>query len=235
VVDVLQEARLSHLGIVPESKRFSTFLIDIGSGNTKGGYFPLDDNTSEFKLFQLNWGTKSVANATEKRMDEFDKTLTNYSKQLYRVLLGAENSELIYAVNASGAYAMNDYIAFSGGIAWAAATLLQPEQIDNPVVNVSYEDVQKLTEQLFNDFNSLSDVELEKNIKNPSVDKLAIRKEIKRVHSVFDQRSLMAGAGLLLKIMRQFKSIYESKGFFLVKNGQVGWVSAYVDQSMSSK
>jgi hypothetical protein len=34
VVDVLQEARLSHLGIVPEPKRYTTFLIDIGSGNT---------------------------------------------------------------------------------------------------------------------------------------------------------------------------------------------------------
>ena len=65
-------------------------------------------------------------------------------------------------------------------------------------------------------------------------DKKAIAKEIKRVHGVFDQRSLMAGTGLLLKIMRQFKSVYESKGFFLVKNGQVGWVSAYVDQSVEN-
>lgn len=65
VVDVQQEARLSHLGIVPESKRYSTFLIDIGSGNTKGGFFPYGD-LSTFRLFQLNWGTKSVSNATEK-------------------------------------------------------------------------------------------------------------------------------------------------------------------------
>jgi hypothetical protein len=39
VIDVLEEARLSHLGIVPEARRYNTFLIDIGSGNTKGGYF----------------------------------------------------------------------------------------------------------------------------------------------------------------------------------------------------
>ncbi len=233
VVDAFQEARLSHLGIVPSSKRFSTFLIDIGSGNTKGGYFPIDDNTNDFKLFTFNWGTKSVTNATEKKVDEFDKTLTNYSRQLNRTLLSIENSELIYAVNSSGAYAMNDYIAFSGGIAWAAATLLQPENIDNPVVNVTYEDVQKLTEQLFSDYGSLSEAELVKSIKNPNADKAAIAKEIKRVHSVFDQKALMAGAGLLLKIMRQFKSVYESKGFFFVKNGQVGWVSAYVDQTIS--
>jgi hypothetical protein len=232
VVDALQEARLSHLGIVPAQKRFSTFLIDIGSGNTKGGYFPIDDNTNDFKLFTFNWGTKSVANATEKKMDEFDKTLASYNKQLYRTLLSVENSELIYAVNSSGAYNMNDYIAFSGGIVWATATLLQPEQMDNPVVNVTFEDVQKLSDLLLTDYNSLSDAELVKNIKDPNVDKAAIAKEIKRVHSVFDQRALMAGTGLLLKIMRQFKSVYESKGFFFVKNGQVGWVSAYVDQTV---
>lgn len=231
IVDPLQEARLSHLGIVPVNKRFSTFLIDVGSGNTKGGYFPIDDNTSDFKLFTFNWGTKSVANATEKKLDEFDKTLATYKNQLNRTLLSVENAELIYAVNSSGAYNLNDYIAFSGGIVWAAATLLQPDQIDKSVVNVTYEDVQKLIEQLYSDFNSLSDAELVKKIKDPTVDKVAVAKEIKRVHSVFDQRSLMAGAGLLLKIMRQFKSVYESKGFFFVKNGQVGWVSAYVDQT----
>lgn len=232
VVDAMQEARLSHLGIVPTQKRFSTFLIDIGSGNTKGGYFPIDDNTTDFKLFTFNWGTKSVANATEKKIDEFDKTLATYKNQLNRTLLSVENSELIYAVNSSGAYAMNDYIAFSGGIVWAVATLLQPEQIDNPVVNVTYEDVQKLTEILYSDYSSLSEAELLKKINDSNADKAAIAKEVKRVHSVFDQKSLMAGTGLLLKIMRQFKSVYESKGFFFVKNGQVGWVSAYVDQTV---
>ncbi|MFZ4057465.1 MAG: hypothetical protein ACOYKE_04975, partial [Ferruginibacter sp.] len=34
IVDIKEEARLSHLGIVPESRRYNTFLIDIGSGNT---------------------------------------------------------------------------------------------------------------------------------------------------------------------------------------------------------
>ena len=43
----------------------------------------------------------------------------------------------------------------------------------------------------------------------------------------------MSGAGLLLKIMRQFEGIYEKKQFFLVKNGPVGWISAYVDDNIS--
>jgi hypothetical protein len=229
IIDPLQEARLSHLGIVPDNKRFSTFLIDIGSGNTKGGYFPYD-NTKDFRLFNLNWGTKSTANAAEKRCDEFDKTLANYQKQLFRVLVAAEEQEVIYAVNASGAYNMNDYIAFSGGIAWAAATLIRPESIGNSIVTVSYEDVLRFSETLYKEHGALSDAMLVKTIRNENIDKRAAAKEIKRVHSVFDQRSLMAGTGLLLKIMRQFKSIYETKQFYLVKNGQVGWISAYVDQ-----
>ncbi len=43
----------------------------------------------------------------------------------------------------------------------------------------------------------------------------------------------MAGSRLLLKIMRQFESVNEKKEFYLIKNGQVGWVSAYVDQEIN--
>jgi hypothetical protein len=42
----------------------------------------------------------------------------------------------------------------------------------------------------------------------------------------------MAGSALLLRIMRQFKSVNEAKQFYLIKNGQVGWVSAYVDNAV---
>ena len=230
VIDVMGEARLSHLGIVPDEKRFKTFLIDIGSGNTKGGFFPYG-NTKDFKLFQISWGTKSTANATEKSMEnDEDKTLVNYNKQMARVLSGAENSEIIYQVNSSGAYPLSDNIAISGGIAWSVATLLHPEQIDNAIVPVSFEEVVGLSQNLYNNFSSLSDAALIKNINDANADKAGIAKEILRVHKVFDQRSLMAGTGILLKIMRQFASVYETKQFYLVKSGQVGWISAYVDQ-----
>ena len=231
VVDVLQEARLSHIGIVPESRRYNTFLIDIGSGNTKGGYFP-NGNTNDFKLFQLSWGTKSTANAAEKRLED-DQTMYNFNKQLYRVLAGSANDEVIYAVNLSGAYNMSDNIAFSGGIAWSVAVLISPELVENPVIPVTYPEVEKFYDRIMRNYNSLSDTEILVPLNDPSLNKTAIAKEVKRVNSVFDQRSLLAGTGLLLKIMRQFEGVYEKKQFYLVKNGQVGWISAYVDQTIS--
>jgi hypothetical protein len=230
VVSVEDEARLSHLGIVPDSRRYNTFLIDIGSGNTKGGFFP-SGNTKDFKLFQVPWGTKSTANAAEKKLGE-DNTLANFNRQMYKVLQQAENADIVYAVNASGGYPLSDNIAFSGGIAWAVATLIRPDMIDNAVIAVSFDEVVKFSEKLYLNHTSLKDDVLLMNIKETTKSKTAWAKEIQRVHSVFDQRSLMSGAGLLIKIMRQFSSIYESKEFYLVKNGQVGWISAYVDKSV---
>lgn len=231
VVDVLQEARLSHLGIVPESRRFNTFLIDIGSGNTKGGYFLDGTDTKNFKLFQLTWGTKSTANAAEKKMDE-DKSITSFAKQLYRVLAGSADDEIVYAINASGAYNINDNIAFSGGIAWSVATLISPELIENPVIPVTYQEVESFYNRIYTDYNSLKAEMITKGMNDPMIDKALISKEVNRVNKVFDQQALLAGTGLLLKIMRQFEGIYEKKDFYLVKNGQVGWVSAYVNQQI---
>ncbi|MBI3717892.1 MAG: hypothetical protein HY252_04790 [Sphingobacteriales bacterium] len=232
IIDVQQEAVLSHLGIVPESRRYATFLIDIGSGNSKGGYF-YNTNTKDFKLFQLSWGTKSTANATEKRCEE-DNSLANYYKQLNRTLIGAEQSEIIYRVNESGGYPMSDYIAFSGGISWAIATLISPELVNNAVVPVTYDDIVKFSERIYKNYSTLSDVSITAAVTDKTVDKSAVAREVKRVNGVFDQRSLMAGTGLLLKIMRQFEGVYEKKEFYLVKNGQVGWISAYVDESINN-
>ena len=229
VVDVMQEGRLSHLGIVPESRRYNTFLIDIGSGNTKGGFFPYG-NTDDFKLFQINWGTKSTTNATDKNCAD-DKSLENYNKQLYRVLSGAEHTDIIYAVNSSGAFPVSDNIAVSGGIAWAAASLMHPELIGTSVIAISYADLAKFNDKLYSNFIALSPASSSNTITDPA-EREAVLKELKRVHSVFDQKALMAGTGLLLKIMRQFESAFASKQFYLVKNGQVGWVSAYVDQNI---
>jgi len=233
IVDVADEARLSHLGIVPDNDRYNTFLIDIGSGNTKGGFFP-NGNTKDFKLFQLNWGTKSMANATDKKCAD-DKSLVTFNKQLYKTATEAENTGIVYAVNESGAYPKSDNIAFSGGIAWSVATLLHPEMNDRTTVPVTYDEVAAFCDKIYTDYSSFSDFYLVKNIKNRNMDLEAASREIKRVHQVFDQRSLMAGGRLLLKIMRQFESVNEKKDFFLVKNGQVGWVSAYVDREVNDK
>jgi hypothetical protein len=130
---------------------------------------------------------------------------------------------------------MSDNIAFSGGIAWAASTLIYPELADNPVVPVIYDDVVKLSEKIYKNYLSISDSAIVKGLSDPSLDKKMIGNEIRKVNKVFDQRALMSGVGLLLKIMRQFEGVQEKKQFYFVKNGQVGWISAYVSQAIAEQ
>jgi hypothetical protein len=231
VVDVREEARLSHLGIVPESRRYNTFLIDIGSGNTKGGYFPYG-NTRDFQLFQLTWGTKSTFNAADKLLGS-EKSLNTFCSQLNRVLAGAEHDEIVYAVNASGAFPKSDNIAFSGGIIWAVATLISPELNDNAVVSVTYDDVFQFNENLSKNPSLYSDFYITKTLPENTADPVKLEKDVKQVNKVFDQRALLSGTGLLLKIMRQFDGVVERKKFYLVKNGAVGWISAFVNQQVA--
>lgn len=235
VIDVTEEARLSHIGIIPDSRRYNTFLIDIGSGNTKGGFFPYN-NTHDLRLFELTWGTKSVTNETNKRLDENNlNSIKAYSKELYRVLAGSADKEITYAVNVSGAYNMSDNIAFSGGIAWSVATLLFPELIENAVVPVTYDEVSKFMERIENNYASLSPEAVVSTVTDNSVDKILVEKQVKTVNKVFDQKALLAGTGLLLKIMRQFEGVYDKKQFFLVKNGQTGWISAFVNENKGTQ
>jgi len=159
--------------------------------------------------------------------------MVNYYRQLFRVLAGAENSEIIYAVNSSGSYPVSDNIAVSGGIAWASATLMHPELVDQSVIPVTFEEMKKFCESLYYNYGLYLPNTISPGIRPE--ERESVLKEVSRVHSVFDQKSLMAGAGLLLKIMRQFESAFEGKQFFLVKNGQVGWVSAYVDQTVGNE
>jgi len=114
------------------------------------------------------------------------------------------------------------------------ATLLHPEQYGKNAVSVSFEEVTKFADLLYSNIKMFSDTEIPNRVPE-DVDKIALAKEVKRVNTVFDQRALMAGTGLMLKIMRQFASIYESKQFILIKNGQVGWISAYVDQAIDKQ
>jgi hypothetical protein len=80
------------------------------------------------------------------------------------LLSEAENSEIIYAVNESGSYPKSDNVAFSGGIAWSVATLMFPELIDNSVVGVTFDQVQKFYDRLYTNFNSVTEASLSKNI-----------------------------------------------------------------------
>ena len=91
----------------------------------------------------------------------------------------------------------------------------------------------KFNEKILNSHSTLSDYYIVNTLTDNTLDKAAIGKAVKTVNKVFDQRALLGGTGLMLKIMRQFQSTQDRKNFYFVKNGAVGWISAYVNQNTS--
>jgi hypothetical protein len=225
VVSVLKESTLSHYGIIPDADRYNTFLIDIGSGNTKGGYF--STITKDFVMFQIPSGTKSTTNITEKNCGA-NCDFPAFKNFVGSVVDSIEKKEIIYAVNASGAYPASNSMAISGGIAWAVATLLYPEKTDVQQVEVTYKDVNRFREGLIKYYADIPDTNklVIKGMKPAELSK--IRRELQKVITVFDTKSLLAGSTLLLRIMRQFEAVNSSKKFKLIKNGQVGWITGYI-------
>jgi hypothetical protein len=224
VISVLKESVLSHYGIIPDADRYNTFLIDIGSGNTKGGYFNGDNK--EFTMFEIPSGTKSVTNLSEKGCGK-NCDFQSYKSVVPKVIDSIEKNEIIYAVNASGAFPASTTMAISGGIAWAVASLLYPE--DNAQhITVTYKDIVRFREVLINRNAEIPDTS-KLIIKGMPAENLSkIRKVVSRVTNVFDTKSLLAGSSLLLRIMRQFESPEGGKKFKLIKNGQTGWITGYI-------
>jgi hypothetical protein len=225
VVDVLKESIFSHYGIVANDNRHNTFLIDIGSGNTKGGYFK--KNTNDFVMFQIPSGTKSTFNLVEKKLGANIDFVT-FNKGINPIVDSLEKSEIIYAVNASGAYPSTTTMAMSGGIVWAVATLLKPEKTESTFLDVTYKEIVKFRENLIKFEKDIPDTNkiMVKGITQFQLSKIRI--EVSRVVKVFDTKSLLAGSSLMLKIMRQFEATNASKKFKLIKNGQVGWITGYI-------
>ncbi len=225
VVSVQKESILSHYGIIPDADRYNTFLIDIGSGNTKGGYF--NSGTKDFVMFQIPSGTKSTTNITEKNCGS-NCGFPTFKNFVTSVVDSIEKKEIIYAVNASGAYPASNTMAISGGIAWAVATLLYPEKTDVQQVEVTYKDVNRFRDGLIKFYADIPDTSklVIKGMKPAELSK--IRRELQKVITVFDTKSLLAGSTLLLRIMRQFEAASSSKKFKLIKNGQVGWITGYI-------
>ncbi len=225
IVSVKRESVLSHYGIISNAERYTTFLIDIGSGNTKGGYFSLD--SKGFVMFQIPSGTKSATNSIEKNCGS-GCDFPSFKNYADRVIDTIEQREIVYAVNASGAYPASTTMAISGGIAWAVATLLYPERTNDQQIDVTYKDVNRFREGLIKFYADIPDTN-KLYIKGMSSEKLSrIRMELKKVINVFDVKSLLAGCSLMLRIMRQFEAVNSSKKFTLIKNGQVGWITGYI-------
>ena len=144
-------------------------------------------------------------------MDEF-------SKLLYKKLNQLNEKDIPNAVDKCGITNYDFKILFSGGIAWAAATLAKPELIKEKNIDLSYSEVEKFHYQLVKNFEKITDGEYSRQF----ID------EKSNVKKVFNQKSLIGGSGLLLSVMKKFERVNGTKSYGFIKNNKTGWLPGYI-------
>lgn len=221
VVSIFQESIYTHTSIIPKEENMTTIIIDIGSGNSKGGYF-ISPNV--FNIFNIPWGTKSTTNVVEKVCDS-PCSISEFSKLLDKKLSQLNEKDIPAAVDKCGITNYDFKILFSGGIAWATATLAKPELIKEKNIDLSYSDVEKFYNQLIKSFEKLTGGEYSQQF----ID------EKYRVQKVFNQKSLIGGSGLLLSIMKKFERVNGTKNYGFIKNNKAGWLPGYIISKIEAR
>jgi hypothetical protein len=219
LLDEHEEPELTHMGVIPYAIKDDVALVDIGSGNTKGGYF-LSNPKERFVPFEIVEGTRSLSNRAKKDLPpaDFDRLYLKRVQDIVNVQMASEIQSSASDIRTKL------HIILTGGICWATARITDLE--DN-------EDMQQITIADVNRvINIVSDNESFKSLQAKA--KLPENKELKRVLDVFNQDLLISGSVLLEKMLKEIKRSSPDYHFYVYKASYVGWLKGYIIASIST-
>ena len=222
-----QEAELSFIGIVPQKNRYSNNQLDIGSGNTKGGYF-----SREKKFIPVNFslGTKSFQRLVDAKVQGNLEVFLKTAEQIIKdSLIKVMTDELVTKPD----FKTRDVLYLSGGIVWSIVSLMHPQSTLNNYTELSTNDIADFRKRIFSDYSGLTQPDISA-ISNAD-DANTARKNINRVINTYDQKALLAGAVWLDELIKQINTLNPGKKFIFPKYAYVGWISGYIIKKVNQQ
>lgn len=235
-LDVDTEVQLTIAGAIPKryksgqnwfDNRGISVLIDIGSGNTKGGYQQLRQIAVgsagyDYVTWGLPKGTVTFTNEINKAAGEtadyanFTRRAQTLSNDSLRAPLRNEISRKPGLLNRRKVY-------LSGGIVWAMATLLHPED-RRSFTPLTAEDINNFYLRAIANPETLMEPDLSR-IANPALRQEAER-EVESVRNTFTPKNLIAGAEILRAVAAEMN--FANKRLQFVRFGHLAWILSYV-------
>lgn len=209
------ESKLLFKGCVPPKYYKESIIMDIGSGNTKGGFIETESGKTTFYDFNTDIGTMSLSNLLNKKystfkiqdfiglVDEYNPKLNTDVKAMYDSQTISSNKKRVYA---------------SGGSVWAFFTLFYNDDSRNNLQEFKLQDIYKYDVILKNDFETYKDL-ANKNT------------EAARVLKTFTHENLIASNAILIATLSNIKKI-ESKKLFFAKQPEISWVVSYISDKL---
>lgn len=219
-IDAQTEGKMLLRGCIPPSEYINSMVLDIGGGNTKGGYVDVY-NSENFVFFplSLNYGTITLTEAVNKKTNN-QNDITEFRNKAFGFL--PQLREQVNAMYASKPIALQkERIYMSGGAVWAFYTLYKGLAQEN-FSEFKLEDVIYYDAVLKNNFKKFEDM-------------AKIDKDIDKVLKTYSQKFLISGSNILLVCLEAIPNINDKRLFF-AKEGQIAWLISYVaDKSKKVK
>jgi len=223
VVSARQEARLAFDWIVPDRLRGQVLQLDIGSGNTKGGFYDRRGRRARYFDVSVPHGTKTMAGEVKFRFPEartfdfFDRSGVFYADTVA--------PQFKPQLDAVPAIAKLPAVYLTGGIVWATAMILKPKEMAERRTWVALDagDFARLGKLIADGTpygaglpDTLSTAEREWTVK-----------AMKAVRNTFNPHQLGAGAALADGVARQF-DFAGRKSLMFATFANNGWASQYL-------
>ena len=210
-IDAQTEGRMLLKGCVPPVDYKVSMVLDIGGGNTKGGYIDVRNNDNfVFFPLSLNYGTVTLTEAIIKKTKK--ETISEYNEKSFGFLPILR--EQINAMYGSSPIALEkEKVFMSGGAVWAFYTLYNgaAKEIFN---EFKLEDVIYYDAVLKNNFQRFEDL-------------AKTDKDVERVLKTYSQKYLISASNLLQVCLEAIPEIDEKKLYF-AKEGQIAWLVSYI-------
>lgn len=235
-LDVETEAQLRIAGSIPRRYRIGgawydnrsvAVLIDIGSGDTKGGYQVLrQSSTGAAEYDYITWGvpkgtvtfTSEVSKAAGETANyqTFARRAQSLSPESVRALLRSEVARKPGLINRKRVY-------LSGGIVWSMMTLIRPED-RSTFTPVTVDDINTFYNRAITNPDALLNPDLSR-IRDRALRQEAER-EVESVRNTFTPKNLIAGAEILRAVAAEMN--LTGKQMYYARYGYLAWILSYV-------
>jgi hypothetical protein len=214
-IDVKREAELSIAGTLPKKRHKTGVLIDIGGGNTKGGY---PAGNGKYTTFGVPYGTLTFSEFARKKGAGEGQALVDLGTVTLPPLLKKELAGLPELDK-------RDLVYLSGGIVWATAVFTHPISARS-YTQFTLKDVEELEAKLLDNLGGYPKTDL-KGVKDEMV-LVRAAKEVERVKKTYTPEQLLAGTQVLKSTLRE---LGPKKRFYFARLGHLGWLLAYLNEA----
>ena len=200
-----------------DKRQKEVVVLDIGSGNSKGGYMEVVGDEKRFVSFEMKYGTKSFSDMASKQGGNFKEASARLRKTELQPAIReiiARNPDILD----------RDHIYLLGGISWALTNLIQPRNIlpFPPVYPAHFDTL----------YARAIAPDAEKRLCSQNQDR-DINKDIQRACDIFTIKDMIAGMDLMKAFSQEMG--FKNKHIFFARDSLYAWPLGYLKARCESE